>query len=111
MEEAHDKNTVSLGDISQPLADHPDDLRAAEVDPVFPDGTNNSESLRGAKETDGATTSQNEALEAESVAIADKETLTPLKTEDNDDRDGEYLTVLELDEEPNIYIELKGEED
>ena len=101
MEEAHDEKTVSLGDISQPHADHPDDLRAAEVDPVFPDGTNNSESLRGAKETDGATTSQNEilesdgagpaqkeALEAESVAIADKETLTPLKTEDNDDRDG-----------------------
>ena len=123
MEEAHDKNTISLGDVLQPLSDFPDDLRAAEVDPVFPDGTNNPESLCGAKETDGATTSQNEvlvadgagpaqkeALEAESVAIADNKTLTPLKTEEIGDRDGEYLTVLELDEEPNIYIELKEDE-
>ena len=123
VEEAHDKNTVSLGDVSQPLSDFPDDLRAAEVDPVFPDGTNNPDSLCGAKETDGATTSQNEvleadgagpvqkeALEAESLAIADNETLTPLKTKKTDDRDGEYLTVLELDEEPNIYIELKEDE-
>ena len=123
MEEAHNKNTVSLGDVSQPLSDFPDDLRAAEVDPVFPDGTNNSESLCGAKETEGATTSQNEvlvadgvgpaqkeALEAESVAIADSKTLTPLKTEKIDDGDGEYLTVLELDEEPNIYLELKEDE-
>ena len=124
MEEAHDKDTVSLGDVSQPRSDFPDDLTAAEVDPVFPDGINNPESLCGAKETEGATTSQNEyleadgagpaqkeALEAESLAIADNETLTPLKTKEIDDKDGEYLTVLELDEEPNIYIELKGDED
>ena len=124
MEEAHCENTVSLGDVAQPLSDFVSDLRATDADSIFPDGSNNPESLCGAKEIDGATTSENEvleadgagpaqkeALEAESVAIADNETLTLLKTKEIDDRDGEYLTVLELDEEQNIYIELKGDED
>ena len=135
--EAHYEKTVSLGDVSQPLSDFPDDLRSAKADPIFRDQTNNPESLCGAKETEGNTTSQNEVLEAEgagpaqkelleteSVATAQKEALeaaggatiakneaiTSQETEESDDGDGEYLTVLELDEEPNIYIDLKEDE-
>ena len=138
MEEAHYEKTVSLGDVSQPLSNFPDDLRSAKADPIFRDQTNNTESLCGAKETEGKTTSHNEVLQAEgagpaqkelleseSVATAQKEALeaaggatiaenediTSQELEDTDDGDGEYLNVLELDEEPNIYIELKGDED
>ena len=114
--EAHYEKTVSLGDVSQPLSDFPDDLRSAKADSTFRDQTNNPESLCGAKETEGNTTSKNEVLQAEGEGPAQKELLetesvaTAQKEALEAAGDGEYLTVLELDEEPNIYIDLKEDE-
>ena len=62
-------------------------------------------------ETEEDTTAQREILELEGgAAVTENEAVTPQQSEETDDGDGEYLNVLELDEEPNIYIDLKEDE-